>query len=271
MVNPVEILKDGTHIQVFHNSTQEIKTNFDRDVIVFNTNLFEDYGLHANITAFSKAVQVDSLMASEYELTMFEMPNYTDTGVISTSGDPFIICYADEIAKVFGFQTVDELIADVRKRENLYENDEVKQYAQYTDLETLYKECDIITLHAPATEDNYHMIGTDAIAKMKQDVMIINCARGALIDTDALIDGIESGKVGFAGLDVVEHESGLYYFDRMGEPLHNPRLAILRSYSNVVVSPHTAFYTDEAVANMAENSIIGAIKFMNGEDTPYLV
>lgn len=154
---------------------------------------------------------------------------------------------------------------------DLYENDEVKQYAQYTDLKTLYKECDIITLHAPATEDNYHMIGTDAIAKMKQDVIIINCARGALIDTDALIDGIESGKVGFAGLDVVEHESGLYYFDRMGEPLHNPRLAILRSYSNVVVSPHTAFYTDEAVANMAENSIIGAIKFMNGEDTPYLV
>lgn len=124
MINPVEILKDGTHIQVFHNSTQEIKTNFDRDVIVFNTNLFEDYGLHANITAFSKAVQVDSLMTSEYELTMFEMPNYTDTGVISTSGDPFIICYADEIAKVFGFQTVDELIADVRKRENLYENDD---------------------------------------------------------------------------------------------------------------------------------------------------
>ena len=154
---------------------------------------------------------------------------------------------------------------------DLYENDEVKQYAQYTDLEPLYKECDIITLHAPATEDNYHMIGTDAIAKMKQDVIIINCARGALIDTDALIDGIESGKVGFAGLDVVEHESGLYYFYRMGEPLHNPRLAILRSYSNVVVSPHTAFYTDEAVANMAENSIIGAIKFMNGEDTPYLV
>lgn len=59
---------------------------------------------------------------------------------------------------------------------DLYENDEVKQYAQYTDLETLYKECDIITLHAPATEDNYHMIGTDAIAKMKQDVIIINCA-----------------------------------------------------------------------------------------------
>ena len=154
---------------------------------------------------------------------------------------------------------------------DLYENEEVKQYAEYTDLDTLIRNSDVITLHAPATEDNYHMIDASAIEKMKQDVVIINCARGALIDTDALIDGIESGKVGFAGLDVVEHESGLYYFNRMGEPLHNPKLAILRSYSNVLVSPHTAFYTDEAVANMAENSIIGSMKYMNGEDTPYLV
>ena len=154
---------------------------------------------------------------------------------------------------------------------DLYENEEVKQYAEYTDLDTLLKNSDVITLHAPATDDNYHMIDAAAIEKMKQDVVIINCARGALMDTDALIDGIESGKVGFAGLDVVEHESGLYYFNRMGEPLHNPRLAILRSYSNVLVSPHTAFYTEEAVANMAENSIIGAMKYMNGEDTPYLV
>lgn len=154
---------------------------------------------------------------------------------------------------------------------DLYENEEVKQYAEYTDLDTLLKNSDVITLHAPATDDNYHMIDAAAIEKMKQDVVIINCARGALMDTDALIDGIENGKVGFAGLDVVEHESGLYYFNRMGEPLHNPRLAILRSYSNVLVSPHTAFYTEEAVANMAENSIIGAMKYMNGEDTPYLV
>ena len=154
---------------------------------------------------------------------------------------------------------------------DLYENEEVKQYAEYTDLDTLLKNSDVITLHAPATDDNYHMIDASAIEKMKQDVVIINCARGALIDTDALIEGIESGKVGFAGLDVVEHESGLYYFNRMGEPLHNPKLAILRSYSNVLVSPHTAFYTEEAVANMAENSIIGAMKYINGEDTPYLV
>ena len=141
---------------------------------------------------------------------------------------------------------------------DIYESDEVRQYAQYTDLDTIYRECDIISLHAPATDDNYHMINHEVMDKMKQGVILINCARGSLVDTQALIDGIESGKVGFAGLDVVEHESGLYYFNRMGEPLNNPQLAILRSYSNVVVTPHTAFYTQEAVSDMVENSIICA-------------
>ena len=122
MVNPVEILKDGANMQMFQNSTEEIKTNFDRDVIVVNKDLFEDYGVDSSIAVFSKAVQVDSLTGCEYELTMFEMPNYTDSGLISSSGNSFIICYADEIADVFGFQTVDELIADVRKREELYAN-----------------------------------------------------------------------------------------------------------------------------------------------------
>jgi D-lactate dehydrogenase len=148
---------------------------------------------------------------------------------------------------------------------DIYESDEVKKKATYVSLDELYKNSDIISLHAPATEDNYHMINKTAIDKMKTGVMIINCARGSLIDTQALIDGVESGKVGFAGLDVIEQESGLYYFNRMGEPLNNPQLAILKSYSNVIVTPHTAFYTDEAVANMVENSIICAREFIDAK------
>jgi D-lactate dehydrogenase len=146
---------------------------------------------------------------------------------------------------------------------DIYKSEEVKAKAEYVSLEELYKKSDIITLHAPATDDNYHMIDKSAIEQMKTGVMIINCARGSLIDTQALIDGIESGKIGFAGLDVIEQESGLYYFNRMGEPLGNPQLAILKSYSNVIVTPHTAFYTDEAVANMVENSILCASEFIN--------
>ncbi len=148
---------------------------------------------------------------------------------------------------------------------------EIEGLAEYAGLDEIYEKCDIISLHAPATEDNYHMIDAVAIDKMKNGVMIINCARGSLIDTQALIDGIESRKIGFAGLDVIEQESGLYYFNRMGEPLNNPQLAILRSYSNVVVTPHTAFYTDEAVANMVENSIICSKDFIEGKETQFEV
>lgn len=140
--------------------------------------------------------------------------------------------------------------------------EEVKPYAEYTDLDTLLKESDIVTLHAPAVPENYHMIDKAAIDKMKKGVILINCARGSLIDEDALMAGLDEGKIGFAGLDVIENESGLYYFNRMGEPLENKNPAILNSYPNVIVTPHMAFYTDEAVANMAENSIIGAKKFM---------
>lgn len=154
---------------------------------------------------------------------------------------------------------------------DVVKNPEVEKYAQYVELERLYAESDIITLHAPLTEGNYHMIDGRTFDMMKEGVGIVNCARGPLIDSDALIENIESGKVGFACLDVVEHEFNLYYFNRMGEPLNNPRLAILRSYSNVIVTPHMAFYTDEAVANMAENSIIGAKSAIEGTDGRFRV
>ena len=144
-----------------------------------------------------------------------------------------------------------------------YKDSEVEKLAEYVDLDTLLSSSDVITLHAPGINENYHMLGQDAFKKMKDGVGIVNCARGMLMDSDALIDNIESGKVGFACLDVVEHEDGLYYFNRMGEPLNNPRLAILNSYPNVIVTPHTAFYTDEAVSNMVENSILNIIDFLN--------
>lgn len=144
-----------------------------------------------------------------------------------------------------------------------YKDSEVEKLAEYVDLDTLLSSSDVITLHAPGINENYHMLGQDAFKKMKDGVGIVNCARGMLMDSDALIDNIESGKVGFACLDVVEHEDGLYYFNRMGEPLNNPRLAILNSYPNVIVTPHAAFYTDEAVSNMVENSILNIIDFLN--------
>lgn len=144
---------------------------------------------------------------------------------------------------------------------DLYQNDNVKKYAQYTDLDTLYAQSDIITLHAPGSKENYHMIGEKAFAKMKDDVMIINNARGSLIDTEAMIAALKSGKIGFAGLDTIENESGLYYLNREGDRIDNDERAVLQSFPNVLLSPHTAFYTEQAVKDMVYHSIEGLLNF----------
>ena len=111
---------------------------------------------------------------------------------------------------------------------DLYPREDLKALAEYVSLEELYARCDIITLHAPASAQNYHLLDSKAFAQMKDGITIINTARGTLIDTDALIEAIESGRVGQAALDVLEQESGLYYANRMGDPIVNRQMAVLR-------------------------------------------
>ena len=152
-----------------------------------------------------------------------------------------------------------------------YENDSVKEYAQYADLDTIYRECDLITLHMPLLDDNFHLIDGDAIAKMKDGVVIVNTARGGLIDTKALIEGIESGKISAAGLDVIEDEFGMYYYDRKSDVLKKRDLYILRGFPNVIVTPHMAFYTDQAVSDMVKNSILSCMYHAEGKEDPWAV
>ena len=121
---------------------------------------------------------------------------------------------------------------------------------------------------ALATAANRHMIDANAIAKMKNGVVLINTARGTLIDPEALINGLESGKIGAAGLDVVENENGLFYFNHMGDALQNRELAMLRSFPNVIFTPHTAFYTDVNVASMVESAFKAVRAMADGEQTP---
>ncbi|ALB47210.1 D-isomer specific 2-hydroxyacid dehydrogenase family protein [Clostridium beijerinckii] len=152
---------------------------------------------------------------------------------------------------------------------DIYENDEVKSNAKYVDLDNLFKDSDIITLHMPATDDNYHIINKKAIKLMKDGVFIINTARGSLINTNDLIHGIESKKIGGAALDVIEQESNIYYSDLKGETLKNRNLAILKSFPNVIITPHAAFYTDQAVSDMIENSIKSCILFSENKENPW--
>lgn len=154
---------------------------------------------------------------------------------------------------------------------DIYISPEVEKLAEYVDLDTLYRECDIISLHMPSTPENFHMIDEVAIGKMKQGVMLINTARGSLVDSEALIAGLEQGKIGAAGLDVIENETALYYYNRMGQPMDNRELALLKAFPNVIATPHTAFYTEEAVEHMVKNSIAGCLHAVKKEDNPYRV
>lgn len=154
---------------------------------------------------------------------------------------------------------------------DIYEQEEVKNYSEYVELEYLFKNSDIISLHMPATDENYHMINKTSLSKMKDGVYIINTARGSLINTEDFIEAIENGKVGGAALDVIEHEAGLYYNDLKGQILSNRDLALLKSFPNVIVTPHTAFYTDQAVSDMVENSIKSCILFNENKDNPWMV
>ena len=154
---------------------------------------------------------------------------------------------------------------------DLFQNEKVKKFATYVPLDELIKSSDVITLHVPASEDNYHMICKESLNKMKEGVILINTARGSLIDTAGLIEAIESKKIGAAALDVVENETGLYYNNLTGEPILNRELAVLKSFPNVIVTPHTAFYTDQAVSDMVEHSLHSCALYLQGKENPYLV
>ena len=126
---------------------------------------------------------------------------------------------------------------------------------EYVTLDELFERSDIISLHCPLTEETKHLIGSDAIGKMKKGVVIINTSRGALIDTEALLEGIKARKVGAACLDVYEEEADIFFEDRSGHILNDELLSRLISMPNVIVTSHQAFLTQEALHNIAETTV----------------
>jgi len=122
---------------------------------------------------------------------------------------------------------------------------------QYVALEEIYEKSDIISFHCPLTEETYHMINADTISKMKKGVVLINTSRGALIDAEALLEGIKARKIGAACLDVYEEESDIFFEDYSGHIVEDDILARLISMPNVIVTSHQAFLTEEALNNIA--------------------
>jgi len=125
----------------------------------------------------------------------------------------------------------------------------------YTDLNTLYEEADIITLHSPLTPETFHIINEESINRMKRDVMLINTSRGALVNTKDVIVGLKSGQIGYLGLDVYEEESGLFFTDHSEDILQDDIIARLLTFPNVLITSHQAFLTDTALKNIALTTI----------------
>ena len=140
-----------------------------------------------------------------------------------------------------------------------------KEGIKYVSLDELYAGSDIISLHCPLTEENKYMINRNSIAKMKDGVMIINTGRGKLIDTEALIEGLKTKKVGSAGLDVYEEESEYFYEDRSDVLIDDDILARLLSFNNVILTSHQAFFTYEAMSNIARTTLDNIKAFYQGK------
>ncbi|MCR5652135.1 MAG: 2-hydroxyacid dehydrogenase [Lachnospiraceae bacterium] len=150
---------------------------------------------------------------------------------------------------------------------DMYQNEALKEYVTYVSLDELIATSDLISLHCPLTDDTYHMINIESIKKMKDDVILINTSRGALISTNDLIEGIRLNKFLGVGLDVYEEETGNVYEDRSDEIMQHSVTSRLLSFPNVMITSHQGFYTKEALAAIAQTTLQNLKDAMAGVST----
>ncbi len=178
-------------------------------------------------------------------------------GIIGTGRIGAALC---RICKGFGMTV---LGSDLYPNQRLIDEEHVID--EYVDYDELFRRADLISLHAFLNEESYHMINDESIAKMKDGVIFVNTGRGGLVDTQALIRGIISGKIGAAGLDVYEEENANVYQDRAGEVIDSVT-GRLCSFPNVVMTSHQAFFTKEALSQIARVTLDNAQAYANGTD-----
>lgn len=132
----------------------------------------------------------------------------------------------------------------------------------YVSLDEIWANCDVITFHTPLTKESFHMVNRETIAKMKPGVILINTARGELMDVEALIEGIENEKIGRLAMDVFDAEEGIYHENLRDRIIKNRSMAYLRQFPNVIMTPHIAFYTEEAVESMVQGGVRGIYEIL---------
>lgn len=137
---------------------------------------------------------------------------------------------------------------------------------EYTDLDTLFRNSDIITLHCPLTKETIYLLNEESFKKMKDGVMIINTSRGLLINTKDLINNLKKGKIGYAGLDVYEEEDEYFFEDFSTKGIPDDTLARLLTFPNVLITSHQAFFTKEALQNIACTTLKNIDDYFKGKN-----
>ena len=137
--------------------------------------------------------------------------------------------------------------------------------AEWASLDELVRQSDVVTLHTPLTADTHHLLDRRRIEQMKHGAYVVNTGRGSLLDTEALLRALESGRLGGAALDVLEGEEGIFYADCRNKAIEDPLLPRLQALPNVLISPHTAYYTDHALRDTVENTIVDCLSFESGQ------
>lgn len=139
--------------------------------------------------------------------------------------------------------------------------------ARYVELPELLENSDIISLHCPLLPETYHIINAETIAQMKPGVMLINTSRGQLVDTQAVIEGIKSGQIGYLGIDVYEQEDNLFFEDLSDTVIQDDTFQLLQSFPNVVITAHQAFFTRNALTSIAETTLTNISDFEQGRSS----
>ncbi len=150
-------------------------------------------------------------------------------------------------------------------------NPEVAKLARYVSLAELFGGSDIITLHCPLVPETRHLINEESLALMKRGVMLINTSRGALIDTEAVIRALKTGKIGLLGLDVYEEEADLFFEDLSTQVIQDDVFARMLTFPNVLITAHQAFFTRQALEAIARETLANITAFERGLPPPGLV
>jgi D-lactate dehydrogenase len=137
---------------------------------------------------------------------------------------------------------------------------------EYVELSALFAESDVVSLHCPLTPQTHHLINTESVSLLKEGMMLINTSRGGLLDTLAVIDGIKSGKIGYLGIDVYEQEEGLFFEDLSNTIIQDDTFLLLQAFPNVMITAHQAFFTSNALTNIADTTLDNITNFEQGKD-----